>query len=172
MLTLLKLLQSLVKTLHSEGTPAQVATGVALGAAWGLTPLLNFHNVAIAAVVMVLNVSVGGAMLGWLVFTPAGFLLDPLFDLVGRRLLLAPALEGLWTRLYNVPVLPWSNFNNTVVLGSVVLWLVGLVPIWFLARWGVRRYRETWGARLERTSLMRAIKASKVYNWYRLFQPE
>lgn len=172
MLTLLKLLQSLFKTLHSEGTPAQVATGVALGAAWGLTPLLNLHNLGIAALVLVLNVSVGGAMLGWLLFTPLGFVLDPLFDLVGRRLLLAPGLEGFWTRAYNVPVLPWTNFNNTVVLGSVVLWVAGLVPTWFLARWGVRRYRETWGARLEQTPMMRALKASKVYNWYRLFRPE
>lgn len=172
MLTLLKLLQSLFKTLHSEGTPAQVATGVALGAAWGLTPLLNLHNLGIAALVLVLNVSVGGAMLGWLLFTPLGFALDPLFDLVGRRLLLAPGLEGFWTRAYNVPVLPWTNFNNTVVLGSVVLWAAGLVPTWFLARWGVRRYRETWGARLEQTPVMRAVKASKAYNWYRLFRPE
>ena len=31
MLTLLKLLQSLVKTLHSEGTPTQIAAGIALG---------------------------------------------------------------------------------------------------------------------------------------------
>ncbi len=172
MLTLLKLLQSLFKTLHSEGTPAQVATGVALGAAWGLTPLLNLHNLGIAAAVMVFNVSVGGAMLGWLLFTPVGFLLDPLFDLVGRRLLLASGLEDLWTRLYNVPVLPWTNFNNSVVLGSVVLWVAGLVPIWLLARWGVRRYRETWGARLEGTPLMQALKASKAYNWYRLLRPE
>jgi hypothetical protein len=71
-----------------------------------------------------------------------------------------------------VPVLPWTNFNNTVVLGSVVCWVVALVPIWFLARWGVRRYRETWGARIERTQFMRAITTSKVYNWYRLFRPE
>ena len=41
MLILLKLLQSLVKTLHSEGTPLQIAAGVALGAALGLTPLFN-----------------------------------------------------------------------------------------------------------------------------------
>jgi uncharacterized protein (TIGR03546 family) len=172
MLTLLKLVQSLFKTLHSEGTPAQVAFGMALGAALGLTPLMNLHNLAIAAVVLILNVSVGGAMLGWLLFTPVGFLLDPLFDRVGRGLLLDPGLADLWTAAYNVPVLPWTNFNNTVVLGSVVCWVVTLVPIWFLARWGVRRYRETWGARIERTQVMRAIMTSKVYNWYRLFRPE
>ena len=173
MLTLLKLIQSLVKTLHSEGTPAQVAAGMALGAVWGLTPLMNIHNVLIAAVVAVFNVSVGGAMLGWLVFTPVGFLLDPLFDWIGRTLLMGtPSLEAFWTRLYNVPVLPWTNFNNTVVLGSVVFWFVGLVPIYLLCREGVRRYRATWGKRLENTRAMRGIRASKVYNWYRLFHPE
>src|SRR5213594_4289013 len=31
MLTLVKLLQSLVKALHSEGTPGQLAAGIALG---------------------------------------------------------------------------------------------------------------------------------------------
>jgi uncharacterized protein (DUF2062 family) len=46
MLTLLELLQSLVKTLDSEGTPTQIAAGVALGAALGLTPIANLHNVA------------------------------------------------------------------------------------------------------------------------------
>jgi uncharacterized protein (TIGR03546 family) len=172
MLTLLKLIQSLFKTLHSEGTPAQVAAGMALGAAWGITPLMNIHNVLIAAVIAVFNVSVGGAMLGWLVFTPVGFLLDPVFDQIGRALLESPGLEAFWTRLYNVPVLPWTNFNNTVVLGSVVFWFVGLVPIYLLCREGVRLYREKWGARVEKTRAMQALKASKVYNWYRLFHPD
>ena len=43
MLALLKLIQSIIKTLHSEGTPGQVAAGMALGAALGLTPLMNVH---------------------------------------------------------------------------------------------------------------------------------
>jgi len=51
----LKLLQQLVRTLNSDGTPGQVAAGIALGAAFGLTPL------------------------------PAGFALDPLFDAIGTK---------------------------------------------------------------------------------------
>jgi uncharacterized protein (DUF2062 family) len=39
MLALLKLIQSIIKTLHSDGTPGQVAAGMALGAALGLTPV-------------------------------------------------------------------------------------------------------------------------------------
>ncbi len=64
----LKLLQSLVETLHSEGTPGQVAAGIALGSVLGLTPLLNLHNALAFALIVILNVSFGGAMLGWALF--------------------------------------------------------------------------------------------------------
>jgi uncharacterized protein (TIGR03546 family) len=173
MLTLLKLLQSLVKTLHSEGTPAQVAAGIALGAALGLTPLVNVHNLVIAALILVLNVSVGGALLGWALFAPLGFLLDPLFDQLGRKLLLeTPALTAMWTTWFNTPVLPYTNFNNTIVLGSFVAWLALSLPIFFAARYGVARYRATLGERVRRSRFYNAVTASKAYNVYTWFRPD
>ena len=72
----LKLVQSLVKALHSEGTPGQVAAGMALGSILGLTPLVNLHNLVVIALICVLNVSVPGAVLGWALATPLGFALD------------------------------------------------------------------------------------------------
>ena len=172
MLALLKLMQSIVKTLHSEGTPGQVAAGIALGAALGLTPLVNVHNLVIVALLVVLNVSFGGGMLGWALFVPIGFLLDPAFDAIGRRLLTDPGLRPLWTSWYNTPLMPYTNFNNTVVLGSVVGWLVLAVPIYLLARVGVIRYRATIGERVRRSRFYQAVTASKAYNVYRLFRPE
>ncbi len=172
MLTILKLIQSLIKTLHSEGTPGQVAAGAALGAVIGLTPLMNIHNLAIFALIVVLNVSFGGGMLGWVLFAPVGFLLDPLFDAIGQRLLQAPALIPMWTEWYNTPLVPYTNFNNTVVLGSFVSWLVLAIPIFFAARYGVARYRATVGERVRQSRLYQAVTASKVYNVYRLFRPE
>jgi len=41
MFALLKLIQSLVGALHSEGTPGQLAAGLVLGSFLGLTPLMN-----------------------------------------------------------------------------------------------------------------------------------
>lgn len=172
MLTLLKLLQSMVRALHSEGTPGQVAAGIALGAALGLTPLLELHNLVILALIVLLNVSFPGGMLGWFLFTPAGFLLDPLFDRVGHALLLGtPALRPFWTSLTNLPILPYTDFNNTVVLGSFVTWLVLVIPIFFLARFGVTRYRATLGERVRSSRLYRAVAASRAYNIYRWFRP-
>jgi len=171
MLGLLKLIQSIIKTLHSAGTPGQVAAGMALGSALGLTPLMNVHNLIIFALLVLLNVSFGGGMLGWMLFVPIGFLLDPVFDGIGLQLLEAPSLRSLWTSWTNTPILPYTNFNNTVVLGSFVGWVVLAVPIFFAARYGVARYRATIGERVRQSRWYKAVTASQLYNIYRLFRP-
>lgn len=172
MLTLLKLLQSLFKTLHSEGTPGQVAAGIMLGAGIGLTPLMSAHNLVLFAAIVLLNVSFGGGMLGIALFTPLGFILDPLFDRVGLALLRSPALQGLWTDWYNIPLVPFTNFNNSVTLGSFVVWVAGAVPIYAGARLAIARYRATYGQRVMNSRFMKGLKASKVYNIYSWFRPE
>jgi uncharacterized protein (TIGR03546 family) len=101
-----------------------------------------------------------------------GFALDPAFDRLGRALLVDVApLQPLWTWAYNTPVVALSNFNNTVVLGSFVVWLLAVVPLFFLLRWLVTRYRATVYARLQRTRVFQLVKASKLYNLYTLFRP-
>jgi uncharacterized protein (TIGR03546 family) len=170
---LLKLLQSLVKTLHSEGTPGQVAAGFALGSILGLTPIMNLHNAVVFALIVVLNVSFPAALLGWAVFVPVGFVLDPAFDRLGRALLLdTPALRPAWTALDNLPLVPLTNFNNTVVLGSLVAALVFWLPLFFATRRGVARYRATVAERIRRSRVYQVLTASKVYSLYRLFKPE
>lgn len=169
----LKLVQQLIKALNSDGTPGQVAAGIALGAALGLTPLMNLHNLLVLSAIMLLNVSVPGAMLGWALFIPLGFALDPWFDALGRWLLLdLETLRPLWVTAVNTPVLALANLNNTVVLGSLVVWLLAFVPLYFAARYGVAQYRARVYRRLKQTRVFQVIQASKLYNLYRLFRPE
>jgi len=172
MLTLLKLLRSLFSTLHSDGSPAQLAAGVALGAALGLTPIANAHNLVVLLLLAVLNVSFAAGMLAWAVFVPIGFLLDPVFDRIGHWLLVdAQSLRPLWTAWDNIPGLALTNFNNTVVLGSVVAWLALFVPLYFLTSFAVVRYRTTVGERVRRSKFYKALQASQLYNVYTWFRP-
>jgi uncharacterized protein (TIGR03546 family) len=146
---------------------------MALGAALGLTPLMNVHNLVILALILVLNVSFGGALLGWALFAPFGFLLDPVFDRAGRQLLLdTPSLQPMWTSWFNAPVIPYTNFNNSIVLGSFIVWLALSLPIFFAARYGVSRYRATLGERVRRSRFYNAVTASKAYNVYTWFRPD
>jgi uncharacterized protein (TIGR03546 family) len=172
LLTLLKFLQSLAKTLHSEGTPTQIGLGVALGAALGLTPIMNAHNLVVLLLLAVLNVSFGAGMLAWGIFVPVGFMLDPLFDRIGHWLLIdATSLRPLWTAWDNAPVLALTNFNNTVVLGSVIVWLILFLPLWLASRFAVVRYRVTIGERIRESHFYKVLSASQFYNVYRWFRP-
>jgi ABC-type phosphate/phosphonate transport system permease subunit len=40
---------------------------------------MNVHNLVVFSLLVILNVSFGGGMLGWALFVPLGFLLDPVF---------------------------------------------------------------------------------------------
>jgi uncharacterized protein (TIGR03546 family) len=171
MFAIIKLIQSLFGALHSEGTPGQLAAGIVLGSFLGLTPLLNLHNALIFAALVLLNVSFAGGMLGWALFVPIGFLLDPLFDWIGHAILFTPLFTPLFTSLYNMPIVPLTNFNNTVVLGSLVFALLLAVPLFFATRLGIVRYRATVGERVRQSRFYKAVMASKAYNVYKMFRP-
>ena len=172
MLTFIKLLRSLIKTLHSDGSPAQIALGVAFGAALGLTPIANAHNALILLLLAVLNVSFAAGMLAWGVFVPFGFMLDPVFDRIGNWLLMDVSfLRPLWTSWDNVPGLALTNFNNTVVLGSLVFWLLLFGPLYLGARVGVVKYRTTLGERVRNSRLYKLLETSQLYSVYRWFNP-
>lgn len=168
---ILKFLQSLIKALNSDGTPGQVAAGMALGLCLGFSPIASLHNLVVVAVAMLTTVSFPGFMLGWFVAVPVGFMLDPVFHRVGMALLLDDRLAPLFTWIVNTPVVSLSRLNNSIVLGSLVCWMLALVPAYFVFRVLVARYRAHIYARLEKLRLFQAIKASKLYQTYEMFRP-
>lgn len=168
---LLKFLQSLVKALNSDGTPGQVGLGMALGLAFGLTPLLSLHNLVVLAVAMLTTVSIPGVMLGWFIAVPLGFMFDPIFDRVGMAILMHDATTPFFTWVVNTPVVSLSGLNNSIVLGSLVVWLALILPAALLFRYLVTKYRAHIYARLEQWKVFQMLKASKLWSVYQLFQP-
>ena len=172
MLAILKFLHSLAKTLHSEGTPGQIAGGIALGAALGLTPLMNLHNAIVLILLCIINVSFGSGLLGMALFAPVGFILDPVFDRVGHWMLTdVTSLRPFFAWIDTQPVLAYSNLTNTVVLGSIVGWLVLFIPIFIAARIGVIKYRQSLGEWFMKTRLYHALGATRILDVYSWFRP-
>lgn len=167
----IKFLQTLFKALNSDGTPGQVAMGMALGLAFGLTPLLSLHNVLVLVVAMMTTVSFPGVFLGWAVAAPLGFMLDPLFDRVGMSLLLNDSLAPFFVWVVNTPGVALSRLNNTIVLGSLVVWLAALIPSYFIFKVLVDRYRAHIYAKVQQWKVVQVLKTSKVYSFYELFRP-
>lgn len=71
-------------------------------------------------------------------WTLAAFLIDPLIHQLGVFLLRLPALDHFWTEMAKAPVLPWTQFNNSMVLGSFLLGVL-TIPFWAYVAWNLRR---------------------------------
>ena len=164
---ILEFLAKLVKILRSAASPGQIAGGFILGMIIGLTPLWSLHNLLILLLIIILNVNISMAILGFVVFSGIAYLFDPLFHNLGFLLLAdIESLRGLWTAMYNVPVIALSRFNNTLVLGSLISAIILLAPIYFLSKKSVLAYRESVDPWFQKLKIVKALKGTKVYGIY------
>ncbi|MCB9776893.1 MAG: TIGR03546 family protein, partial [Nitrospiraceae bacterium] len=117
---MIKLLAKLLRVLNSETEPGQISLGFGLAMIAGLTPLLSLHNLLVLLLVCVLRVNLSAFLLGLALCTGIAYALDPLFHQIGLAVLTAPALEGVWTALYQSVWWRLEHFNNSIVMGSLV----------------------------------------------------
>jgi len=164
---IIEFIAKLIKILRSAASPAQIAGGFMLGMVLGLTPLLTLHNLIIFILIIIFNVNIAMAIFSFGIFSGIAYLFDPLFHNLGYYLLVdVTSLHDLWTRLYNIPVIALSRYNNTVVMGSLVTALILMITVYFLTSIGVIQYREKIDSRVQKLKIMQVIKSSSIYNFY------
>jgi uncharacterized protein (TIGR03546 family) len=111
--------------LKTHDSPRQLALGLAFGVVLGLTPKGNLLALLVGMLLFSFRVNLQMGMLTGLGVSFIAALFDPVTERIGYGLLTAPPLRSTWTALYNLPLVPWTGFNNTVVLGSFVLgWML------------------------------------------------
>jgi uncharacterized protein (TIGR03546 family) len=129
----IKLLSNLRKAIAGRKHPHQLAWAVAFGVLLGIVPHGNL--LALAILIVVLSLRVNHAMAGVAAIASA-FLassrLDPLADQVGHFVLTHETAGPLVARAWQLPLVPWTDLNNTVVMGSCLLGLAALIPIFLL----------------------------------------
>ena len=130
----LRPLRFLARALTDQSTPGQLAMGFAMGMVAGLVPKGNLIAAVLMMVICASRVNLGAAFLGAFLFSWVGMLIDPISHELGLWLLTRESLAGFWTGLYNLPIVPWTRFNNTVVLGNLLLGLALLYPVYRLSK--------------------------------------
>ncbi len=163
----LKLIRDILKIFREGESPKQVALGFALGSIVGLSPSFNLQGIIVWILILILNVNMGAAVLGFTLFGLIAFLFDPLFHQFGFLLLTKlDFLFGTYTTMYNAPVAPLSKFNNTVVLGSFVSALILFTPVYFGMKYFVIEYRKHIGAKVQKWKVYQVINKSAMVRWY------
>jgi uncharacterized protein (TIGR03546 family) len=162
----LRLAKDLFAALHGGSDPRHLAAGFALGAALGLIPKGNLFAVVFFLLFFALRLNKSMALLAATFFTPLGWAADGPAHCIGLALLQAPTLRGLWTALYDLPIVPLTRFNNTVVLGNLVLGAVFFIPLHLFFLRFVVWYQANLAAKVERLRLVQALKGM---SWYRTY---
>ncbi len=165
-LPMLTILAKIFKTLNSETEPFQISLALSFAMIAGLTPLWSLHNILVLLLVLILRINLTTFMLGWLGFSGVAYVLDPLFHVFGLHILTNNSLHGLWTALYNSPLWRLSNYNNSILMGSLVISLGLFVPLFFLSNLVISKYREHILAWVMKSRIVQVLKASKFYSIY------
>ncbi len=162
----LGILRQFVKGLTSDTDPRQIGWGIAIGFVLGLIPKGNLTAQLLLVLLLALKVNIPMGLITMFLVSFINPLADKLTDPLGYALLTADALAPLWTRLYNMPVVPWTDFNNTVLLGGLIAGAALFFPV-FLAgrRFGVF-YNDKFRDRVMNSRLVKSLKASFLFDWY------
>jgi uncharacterized protein (TIGR03546 family) len=75
-------------------------------------------------------------------------------------------LEGVWSALYNAPLIPYTRFNNSIVMGSLIFSLVIFYPVYRGGTFLVIEYRDIFMERLNQWKVVHIFKASNLYKLY------
>ncbi len=163
---LLRQLFQMLRLLNSETGSVQLAAGITCGFVLGMTPVFSLQTVLIFLVIFFFRVQMGAALASAFFFKFVAFALDPAFHLVGEWALSFAALEGFYTALYNLPLIPYTRFYNTVVMGSGVLSLALSRVVFVVSLHLVKKYQKVVVARFQQTRAWKLLQASTLYRWY------
>lgn len=167
---LLKQLFNFFRLLNSDTGHNQLAAGLACGIILGFSPFLSLQTFIVFFLLFFFRIQIGAAFVAAFFFKFVAWLVDPLADSLGRMVLENEGLRPLFVTMYNMPLVPMTRFNNSIVMGSMAMGFILAIPAFFLFRVLVLKYRATFVARFKETKVWKAWTATKFYNWYTTYE--
>ena len=121
-------LRNLIRIFSKDRTPRQLALGIALGMMVGLVPKGNLIAVVLATLLFGLKINLGLGLTTAFFITLIGPAADRVSHGLGAFALKTPWVYQSLEQGFQLPVVPWTSLNNTIVLGSTMLALLLFYP--------------------------------------------
>lgn len=145
-LWIIKQLLSLHQAVMGRARPSELAWGLAIGVGIGLIPKGNLVSLMLIGLLVSLRVNHGIAALAAVGCSFLAGRLDPWTHELGVVVLGAEQVRTFLERVWNWPLMPWTDLNNTVVMGSTLLATAALLPTYAVSlplfRWLAPRIEQ------------------------------
>ncbi len=154
---IIKLIMDFFRVLNSNKKEGEVAAGFAFGIMLALIPGNNLLWISIFIIGFFTRLNLAAALMtlaAGKLLTPA---FDPFLDSIGYWILNTSTLNPAFTYLYNLPLVPYTAFNNSVVMGGLAVSAAAFYPLWLLFRRLVRMYRSGVKERIRNSRIGRYI---------------
>jgi len=163
---LLKQLFLFFKLLNSDTATNSLAWGMTLGCVLGFSPIVSFQAFLVFTICFVFRVQLGAAFFSAFFFKIIAYLIDPLADVLGQKILELPELRELFVTLYNMPLVPLTQFNNSIVMGSGIIGFALSIPLFFGFRVFILKYRQNVVAKFKNSKAWKLWTTTLIYKWY------
>lgn len=147
--------------LKSNLSPNQIGLAFALGVFAGLPPM-GLHVIIPCSLAMLLRCSFRSFLISMGVFKLFSLAMAPIAYALGQWLLdTQRGLDALWRWLFHLPVIAPMGYSRYVLLGSLVVALALAIPVFFLIRILVKRYRDSFSTWVSTWPVSRWLKGKR-----------
>lgn len=153
-----KWIATLIVAINANNRTGEVAAGVSCALLLALIPSGNLLWFCLFLITFFLKINLGAELLFLALFKLLVPLADGLLHRLGLLVLSQASLSRFFTGAYNLPLLPLSRFNNTVVMGGLIAGIVLWVPVFLLFRRLVVLYRRGLRERIAGSRLVKALR--------------
>lgn len=166
MTLILKQIFNLLKLLNSDTGEKSIALGFALGMILGFAPFFSLQTILVIIILFIFKIQFGAAICASFFFAIFAFILDPVFHSVGIIFLEMNSLKGIYELLYSMPIIPFTKFYNSIVMGSMVVSILLVPVVYLLSVKMIVKYRTSVVQRYQQSKFFKALKATSLYKWY------
>jgi len=154
-------LKKILAILKSNLSPNQIGFAFALGIFAGLPPM-GLHVLIPSTLALLFRCSFRAFLISMGVFKLISLAVAPASFAIGKWLLDSQrGLDAFWRWLFHVPVIAPMGYSRYLLFGSFALALVMAIPVFFLIRLLVRRYRDSFATWVSGWRVSRWLKEKR-----------
>ena len=134
--------ERIIAILSKNRKPNHIAWGIAIGIMLGLIPKDNLVVLSLVVVLACMRVNQLAACCTAISLSFLAGWFYPLTNYVGSLLLSQPRIANGIVYLYQIPMLPWTCLENSLVMGGIGVGLSAILPTYVICRWAIFKARQ------------------------------
>ncbi len=154
---MLKAIVKFFKALNKNSHPGEIAHAVCCGMILGFLPKDNALWYILAVLFIFLRMQKSAFLIFTLIFTLASPFFDSLFDTVGYFVLKTDFLQPLFVFLIKIPLVGYTRFYNSIVMGSLLCSLLLYIPLYFISKAIIQLWRNKMVPLVRKTRLVKIV---------------